>query len=815
MKHFLKKNSLTIKGSGGGGGSPPTPPPPVVTQYPAVLAPPQVGQLNSITSFSYAEMIDLLSDGPIEGLVNKDGQKVYDENIFEGIYLNDTAVKETSLTQTQQIDVSFLKDALKKHFLTNVTLTKGTKSTTSLLPSDYQNNTNFNYYNPGAQITATTKNPSITIDSYHPSDSISAFLISRNIDVASKSLIQKAFDLSPIVTERPFLTRINIPKFKIKIYQNLFDKTEGGDDGNSPLKIKISNLANYIYFNITNDNLTSFNYFELPRSFAENSTKYPSGKSSFNKTLLLDSEVDSNGASLFTYEVYGLNLYIWSIYSFEIGIKNIDIILDTYFSSLTIYQNNYSLYNFNLIQSEFKNGSEIQTPLNYFSDTEIDSVCQQELIGPYKVTNNFRPTSSYSNGGIQRLISLCASSSSCPPVNVSIENETSDDVRYIKSWPVEYNCNGYPYIICNSTVNYSQFDKTSTLRSEQEAVPITHLIGNQNVESVYVTVNVSSLYDVAAIDMVADNSANGIVDNKVNTAEDLPQGVGTYCQLPGTLNYFKNIVCNLYFLIYGNSIFDGKIIDASNTVSGSAANFYNLLDTNDPKKYYNQMCYSVWANDNVYKPNYDINQFTASTYTATNGWTFSFPSNSTIYSSCLFNYNVYNGQNCYSTSFDAKSISNLNCASLLEKKLKTLTEDGAPYYCYNLNSSQTINATNYFIDHTDQLTDKQKALFKTVATNLNESKNFYVASIEYYSPASSQFLTRRVVSLDLLPYINFCKIYCTSQGSYVSDRGVYATLVDTTKYVNTFDKNKYPNIDKYLTQYMNSSVFKGNISQYL
>jgi hypothetical protein len=566
MNNFLKKQLLTIKGAGGGGGAP-SPPPPVITQYPAVLAPPQLGQLNTITSFSYAEMIDLLSDGPIEGLVNKDGEKVYDENIFEGIYLNDSPVKETSSVNEMSVDITFLKNSLKNHFVRNKFLTAGASnlSTTNLTPTEFTQDSSgnlystdawsdFKYYSPGGILVANSKaylNYSINITSYHPDDSITSFLLSRNLSLDAVNLIQKAFDLSPIVNEKPFLTKINIPKFKVNLLKSLFDQTEGSD-GSAPLRISIPNISDYLYFTITNDNLTSFNYFEMPRAFAENSTKTSAGKMSFNKSL-----IDQFGSvatqPVFTYEVYDLNIYIWSIYNSESGVKDISDILDKYFTKIKIYQNTGSLYNFNLIQSEFKNGSEAQTPLKNFKNVEIDFQYQQQLIGPYKITNSFNPNtcSAYGLGGIQRLYNLTATSSACPPVNVPIEQETSDDVRYIKSWPVEYKKDGTPYLICNAVINYSQFDKTSASRTSQDAVPITHYIGNQNVTGVYVNLNIQSLFEVVSQDLIT--CCSSISETKSSNSLPAPSGIGKMCDLPGTYAFSVNKTCNLYFLIYGNS----------------------------------------------------------------------------------------------------------------------------------------------------------------------------------------------------------------------------------------------------------------------
>jgi hypothetical protein len=80
MKHLLKKLSMM-----GGGGKKPKP-------QPATLKPPQIGDLSMAASYSYAEMLDLISDGPIEGLVNQNGLVLKGKDVLQGIYLDDTAV---------------------------------------------------------------------------------------------------------------------------------------------------------------------------------------------------------------------------------------------------------------------------------------------------------------------------------------------------------------------------------------------------------------------------------------------------------------------------------------------------------------------------------------------------------------------------------------------------------------------------------------------------------------------------------------------------------------------------------------------------
>tara|TARA_R100000995_G_scaffold78751_2_gene49530 strand:+ start:1980 stop:6641 length:4662 start_codon:yes stop_codon:yes gene_type:complete len=83
MKHLLKKLSI----AGGGGSRKPKPP---------IYKPPVMGELQYGASYSFAETLDLISDGPIEGLVNANGETVDGLKMLQGIYLDDTAVAVTT-----------------------------------------------------------------------------------------------------------------------------------------------------------------------------------------------------------------------------------------------------------------------------------------------------------------------------------------------------------------------------------------------------------------------------------------------------------------------------------------------------------------------------------------------------------------------------------------------------------------------------------------------------------------------------------------------------------------------------------------------
>ena len=759
MRNFLHKKNITIFGAGGGGSNS-TPPPPNISQYPSILTPPQFSNVNTISSFSYAEMIDLISDGPIEGLVNKNGKKVYDENIFEGIYLNDTPIKQTSSEKKQTIPIEFLKLKLKKHFKylnnsINTFLIENQKRV-STIPQNEIDDINFK--------------SDITITSYHPKNSIFEFVKSIEGSFDSISLIQKAFDLSPIINERPFLTIINIPKFIINLSKDRFDITEGGENSPSPLKIGMIDLSNYIYFTIASETLNSFNYFELPRSFINNNSLTSFGKKTFKKNLI-------SSDNFYSYEIYDTNIYIWSIYNEEVGIKDIDNVLDKYFNNIFIFQNDLSLFNYNLVQSEFKNGSEVQAPLKYFANVEIDTEYGKELIGPFKVSGSFNPKSAFEAGGVQRIKSFNETFSYRPPSLTvpNIDNETSDDIRYVTSWPIEYNCKGGPFLICCAKLNYSQFDKNTASRVAQDAVPITHYINNDNVEEIYVTINIDQLYDTNHIDLVADNSAvyGAGCQSKINQTEIISNnlGVNTYGDIVGynNLGYTSG---NIYFLIYGTSYLNGYVIDGFKTTGELTnnnlliCNLQRVVDKNNP----NTLYYNVISPDGLISKIPTIKDLIG---TSLNG--------SPIYkaslSNNLINYQIPNDSYLVRESF---TLDSFNQISLLEAKLKNLNENQTPLFCFGLNQSEVITSTSF----SQYTLDSNTYNYLNSAVTENNYK-FFVSKLSYRSASSKELSLKAVVAHIINDYIN------------------WNLLIDKTKTTvwipsQNLDETIYPNIYKYI-----------------
>lgn len=94
MKHLEKKINLR----GGLFGSKPK-------VKPATLRPPAIGDFQFASSFSYVENLDLISDGPIEGLVNKEGSLLDPQNLSQGVYLNGTPVQVSNNSKVLDADI--------------------------------------------------------------------------------------------------------------------------------------------------------------------------------------------------------------------------------------------------------------------------------------------------------------------------------------------------------------------------------------------------------------------------------------------------------------------------------------------------------------------------------------------------------------------------------------------------------------------------------------------------------------------------------------------------------------------------------------
>ena len=90
MKHIHKKTKF----AGANQASPP------------VFRPPKLGEMQYGASYSFLETLDLISDGPIQGLVNKNAEVVNGPDLLQGIYLNDSPVQVSLKSDSSKVNIA-------------------------------------------------------------------------------------------------------------------------------------------------------------------------------------------------------------------------------------------------------------------------------------------------------------------------------------------------------------------------------------------------------------------------------------------------------------------------------------------------------------------------------------------------------------------------------------------------------------------------------------------------------------------------------------------------------------------------------------
>ena len=130
MKHFEKK-TLFAGAKGGGGSTPPKPP---------TLKPPKIGSYKVGASYQFAEAIDLICDGPIEGLCNKYGKVLNSKELLQGVYLDNVPVQEPikNLSQVRVLDSQTYESAASSLFMENMNYLFGLFSSKSKEPLNNQ-----------------------------------------------------------------------------------------------------------------------------------------------------------------------------------------------------------------------------------------------------------------------------------------------------------------------------------------------------------------------------------------------------------------------------------------------------------------------------------------------------------------------------------------------------------------------------------------------------------------------------------------------------------------------------------------------------
>jgi hypothetical protein len=566
MKHLLKKLSFV-----GGGKSKPKP-------KPAVLNPPVVGELKLASSYSYAETLDLISDGPIEGLVNKNGLLLDSVNLTQGIYLDDTVIQ----VSTENINNAVIAYEVKQDLyydeavLPIKTIFNGIIN--NIIPVvDKKVQTKLSNYSAVNSFYSQAKGNAANPYSYRnlPAIQTGSFYISNgNIRMTNMPLrrwsgfSKKYLDLTlansfakteitPIFNN--LLSRLDAAStttYEKTYITNIFNKNFGNSWNNTASRAL---LGKYWIENLTNiDNMTDMlivlkapttnlsldsnnkisiidsekNLKKCYFNFQTNLQEIQFSSRVKIKDFLIP-EIDNDG--YFTGKVSGcLLIVIKSDFNYWNSNDNANnTSSSTYISTDDIkdfaYVTKLSLliktqqsevsntvspkYNYSNILAEFRNGKEFQDPFKFFNKVLIDKNYNSSLLGPFRA-----------NGEVQRIKE---------DANV-LKNAFSVNIGNRFSIPSE---EGSVDNARNSKINYSDWNYQDSNFDELSS-PIKHIIYNNNVSNVFVSLQINNLSDTASQtikdadptnkkDLVAGASFPAILNIEIETGKILANGLET------------------------------------------------------------------------------------------------------------------------------------------------------------------------------------------------------------------------------------------------------------------------------------------------
>lgn len=358
MRHFFSKNINGIQGAGGGGGSPPPPSPPT-------FKPPKLGDLQAITSYDYSESIDLISDGEIDGIVSPNGEYVNGIRLFEGIYLDDTVIRQpvnpASLETVSETSLSFVQEAFSSSFYQSGEFIETSVSELQALSSS----------NAGASFSFLTQRDSIA-------DSI----------VSSILNINNAYSSISTNVDSPFFKSLRLLKSQFNFTSQrevqaylLQDFPDSAVDEYPFIALKLSfNVAQSSSYSYSIDDIILLNndiynqvYLDLEATEIQSKKILPS-KRAINLTYVSQ----ENGVTYLKGDIY---LFLYQRNGFILK-NGVDAVIN-HLSSVSLAKT-FSKFNYANASLEIRNGEDLQKPLSLFSKTYLDTVYSTKLRGPFQ-----------------------------------------------------------------------------------------------------------------------------------------------------------------------------------------------------------------------------------------------------------------------------------------------------------------------------------------------------------------------------------------------------------------------------------------------
>lgn len=234
------------------------------------------------------------------------------------------------------------------------------------------------------------------------------------------------------------------------------------------------------------------------------------------------------------------------------------------------YQFDNLKFNFSNVLAEFKNGEENQNPLGYFNTIFIDQQYGSPLYGPFSTSNGLAPQKIKEDSNMLTRSRLLHGPNSTQ-FNLDLENglpiaEGSEDIR----------------LSGTKQRNYSEWANNSLKNWDEKAIPITHTILNPNVESVFITLNVTSLKDTLTKNV--ENVRNGKEKTKLEIGSTFPSVLNIRVEtgligLNGENKVHKTQDFRIVALIEGQTLIDLGNPD----FQGSSKDYVIALDSSRSK----------------------------------------------------------------------------------------------------------------------------------------------------------------------------------------------------------------------------------------
>jgi predicted phage tail protein len=539
MKHVNKK--LLVRGAGKGAPKP----------KPAILNPPKLGGFKSIASYSVAEIIDLVSDGPIDGLVDQNGA-ILEKDIFKGIYLDNTPIQNTENLNPAKsygsLSIANLTKAIAGIYIENEkfkAIVKQPLSTEGVFVAKYKESitqTTIPLYEQTWKDIFNLKFSSV-LPAYWTLQS-NKIEIHHSSPIVKKSAILNSFQnhiLNESKNNNDPIAR-SIAKENIKTLDKIKNLM---NQSNYVTKKRVPGLVNtsFIIIDLSNQKI---NLNEKIQSSQDIDFSLKSLSDKFDYVYTLTQPVISNNQ--YTGDVKSMVIIAaplrelrnpkdaqsnWYYFSKSLlkALNQNDIELQALEKTSQVSDKTNELFNFSNVSCQFKNGEEFQASLSGFDKVINDYAYEAKLVGPFVKSQAIQRIIVNNKDTQFRLGSAGLNSNNLSVSQTALiaGQEGSNDQRaYGKAQN-----------------NYSDWNNDNE-KKDYNSLAVTHTVENPFVDKVSLSIVVNALSDTIHV------TAEGIKDvGKLEAGSKIPSIVAIKIETGKITNGEKKDVKSYSYSIIG------------------------------------------------------------------------------------------------------------------------------------------------------------------------------------------------------------------------------------------------------------------------